>query len=574
MKKFYITVLLLCPFFAIAGFDDIKIFENNYEIVFSKAKRERKAVMVLYYADWCGFCQKLFNETLPDKDVQNALVAGFVNYKIQNATQEGQEFSQKYGIRSLPTFLFFDADGNLIQKIAGNVSKSGMFDLINKVYKEDFRLETPRQFVFTPSKIESKKFGPKPHLLNKEIPKLTAETCRLNADCPEDSNPCTTAFCNLSTNTCAFVNNAASCNDNNPCTINDICSAGVCMAGTPKACSDGNTCTSDLCNVNTGACYFADNTASCNDGNACTTNDVCSGGSCQSGSQRVCNDNNACTDDACNPSAGCIFTVDNSNTCNDNNVCTTNDQCLNGTCSGTQSSCPDDGNVCTTASCNSITGCFQAFNTNACDDVNPQTINDVCANGICRGEYVSAGEITPTGITIPKYPSARTCNASLKSFMYYNSTENHIYVCDGTNWKKLNQVDQMAFESVMSSTIQAIPAGSTPTVIDFQTNNLNLGNAFDLTANSFTVPSTGFYTLTASTCIDGSGPTLFSLQMVDLVGNVLTGQLGTISGKQISCTVSKQFTQGEKVLVNVVHNEGISKDIRKDCTRFSGFKVY
>jgi hypothetical protein len=46
----------------------------------------------------------------------------------------------------------------------------------------------------------------------------------------------------------------ASCSDGNGCTVNDVCTAGVCVSGTAKSCDDSNCCTTDSCNTTTGAC--------------------------------------------------------------------------------------------------------------------------------------------------------------------------------------------------------------------------------------------------------------------------------------------------------------------------------
>ncbi|MCP9769344.1 hypothetical protein EGI22_15640, partial [Lacihabitans sp. LS3-19] len=92
------------------------------------------------------------------------------------------------------------------------------------------------------------------------------------------------------------------------------------------------------------------------------------------------------TDDTCDPILGCVFTSkSDGSTCDDNNICTENDQCIAGNCSGTSISCPDDGNLCTTAACNPLSGCIQVNNNSACDDGDPCTINDVCHNGVCAG---------------------------------------------------------------------------------------------------------------------------------------------------------------------------------------------
>lgn len=150
----------------------------------------------------------------------------------------------------------------------------------------------------------------------------------------------------------------------------------------PGNCNDGNACTTDTCDTDTGACVYANNTGSCNDVNACTVGDTCSDGVCQ-GTPITCNDSNACTDDACNPVVGCIFTKDDTNACQDASACTTGDHCSNGACVGTPIVCPDDSDVCTTPICNPVTGCGFVGNTAACDDGDGCTLNDQCAGGTC-----------------------------------------------------------------------------------------------------------------------------------------------------------------------------------------------
>ena len=69
------------------------------------------------------------------------------------------------------------------------------------------------------------------------------------------------------------------CDDGN--TANGDCCTSTChFAAAGSACtSDGNVCTTDVCNA-TGVCQHQPNNASCDDGNGCTTDDVCVAGRC------------------------------------------------------------------------------------------------------------------------------------------------------------------------------------------------------------------------------------------------------------------------------------------------------
>jgi hypothetical protein len=104
----------------------------------------------------------------------------------------------------------------------------------------------------------------------------------------------------------AICTSDAFCDDGNACNGIETCNTttGVCVAGTPLNCDDGNVCTDDSCDPASG-CVHTNNTASCDDGNACTTADTCSGGTCVGGPAPNCNDGNLCTTDSCDPQTGC-----------------------------------------------------------------------------------------------------------------------------------------------------------------------------------------------------------------------------------------------------------------------------
>jgi cysteine-rich repeat protein len=120
-----------------------------------------------------------------------------------------------------------------------------------------------------------------------------------------------------------------------------------------ESCSDGNPCTTDVCDAQLGCGGHipVPNGTSCSDGQVCNGNEVCFLGVCGSGA---------------NPPAG--------TPCSDNNACTVSDQCNgSGTCvPGPAANC-DDANACTTDSCDPATGCVHTCNTGA-------TCGSVCGN--------------------------------------------------------------------------------------------------------------------------------------------------------------------------------------------------
>ena len=205
-------------------------------------------------------------------------------------------------------------------------------------------------------------------------------------DC-NDNNECTDDFCDTNTGQCVNDNNNSNmCSDGDLCTENDECHYGQCV-GTPKNCTDGNICTSDVCNPQNGHCENINNNAPCDDGDPCTIQDTCQNGVCQ-GLPNNCNDFEPCTTDYCEPTNGtCIhIKFPDWTHCDDGDLCTQHDACVHGVCTGIQVNC-NDGNVCTDDFCDPQTGLCDPINHNrTCDDGDVCTINDRCENGLCVGD--------------------------------------------------------------------------------------------------------------------------------------------------------------------------------------------
>ena len=126
-----------------------------------------------------------------------------------------------------------------------------------------------------------------------------------------------------------------------------------------KTCSDGNSCTDDSCDGQTGKCLHK----ASGDGLSCGPTLVCAGGSCGS----VCQGK---------PDAS---------PCDDGDACSTGDACQGGLCTKELTNC-DDGLACTQDVCKPDDGkCQNAplLNGTPCDDGSACTDPTVCASGKC-----------------------------------------------------------------------------------------------------------------------------------------------------------------------------------------------
>lgn len=124
----------------------------------------------------------------------------------------------------------------------------------------------------------------------------TVENCN-------DADVCTTDTCHPLAGCQHAAATGNACNDGNACTLDDVCTDGVC-GGTAKTCNDDNVCTDDVCNGATGACEFPPTSGGpCDDANPCTETDTCADGACR-GAPLDCNDDNVCTTDGCDVATG------------------------------------------------------------------------------------------------------------------------------------------------------------------------------------------------------------------------------------------------------------------------------
>lgn len=97
------------------------------------AGNENKPMMVDFTAGWCGWCKKLDKDVFANPEVIE-ISKGFVNVKVN--TDKYPADARKYSVRGLPTILFLDSEGKVIEQIIGYRGSDYFVSVMSKILKD------------------------------------------------------------------------------------------------------------------------------------------------------------------------------------------------------------------------------------------------------------------------------------------------------------------------------------------------------------------------------------------------------------------------------------------------------
>lgn len=123
MKKF-VSGLFLFSALAVFAQEAIQFQELPFKELVAKAKKDNKIVFIDAYASWCGPCKMMERNVFTKKSVGDYYNSNFVNARFDMEKGEGREIAAKYGVRSYPTYLFLNGDGELVSQNFGYMEES------------------------------------------------------------------------------------------------------------------------------------------------------------------------------------------------------------------------------------------------------------------------------------------------------------------------------------------------------------------------------------------------------------------------------------------------------------------
>ncbi|WP_276876166.1 thioredoxin family protein, partial [Chryseobacterium joostei] len=123
MKKIISGISIFCSII-ISAQESIQFQELPFKEIIAKAKKEKKLVFIDAYASWCGPCKMMEKNVFPQKSVKDYYNTNFINARFDMEKGEGRDIASKYGVRSYPTYLFLNGDGELVSRNTGYMEES------------------------------------------------------------------------------------------------------------------------------------------------------------------------------------------------------------------------------------------------------------------------------------------------------------------------------------------------------------------------------------------------------------------------------------------------------------------
>ncbi|WP_042719786.1 thioredoxin fold domain-containing protein [Flavobacterium sp. B17] len=132
MKKI-VSVLFLLSAITIFAQEAIQFQDLTFKDLIAKAKKENKIVFIDAYTSWCGPCKMMERNIFTKKTVGDFYNSNFVNARFDMEKGEGREIAAKYGVRSYPTYLFLNGDGELVSQNYGYMEESMFISMAQNI---------------------------------------------------------------------------------------------------------------------------------------------------------------------------------------------------------------------------------------------------------------------------------------------------------------------------------------------------------------------------------------------------------------------------------------------------------
>lgn len=98
---------------------EVRFYDGSYDELLRESRKQKKPIILDFWATWCIPCRKMENETFADPDFAAYINKNFLVYKVNIDTFDGMGIADKYNIDAYPTLILLDPKNKYINRYKG-----------------------------------------------------------------------------------------------------------------------------------------------------------------------------------------------------------------------------------------------------------------------------------------------------------------------------------------------------------------------------------------------------------------------------------------------------------------------